>query len=160
MKTHVAIYKTHEEAMSAVKALSEKKFPMEHVSMVGKAEIIDDHIEVQSLENFKLLPLVLSILSGLGMGLFVSLGIVEIPGMEFMLTAGVLVNLFIGLNFGLIIGAFATIITAVLIKNDKVLKYKEHLVAKKFLVIVNGSIQEVELAEQILHTEGIHLTAA
>lgn len=160
MKTHVAIYKTHEEAMSAVKALSDKKFPMDHVSMVGKAEIIDDHIQVKSMENIRLIPLLVSLISGVSVGLLVSLGLFEIPGMDFMIGASVLVNLFLGLTFGIIAGALATIITAFFIKNDKVLKYKEHLVAKKFLVIVNGSIDEVKLAEHILHTEGIHLSAA
>lgn len=160
MKTHVAIYKTHEEAMSALKALSDKNFPMENVSLFGKAEIIDDHIQVKSIENIKLAPFLISVIAGLSLGLLKGLGIVQIEMLAELQDAGVLVNMFVGLNFGIILGAFATIITAVLVKKDKVLKYKEHYITKKFLVIVNGTIAEIKKAEEILHTEGAHLIAA
>jgi hypothetical protein len=160
MKSHVAIYKTHDEAISAIKLLSDKNFPMEHVSLIGKADIIDDHIEVKSLEKIKLAPLFVCLTSGIVLGILSGLQIIKIPRLDFMHDAGIITSAFLGFNFGLITGGFSTIIISILVSKDKVLKYKEHLVGKKFLVIVNGALNEIERAEHILHTEGIHLSVA
>jgi len=46
-----------------------------------------------------------------------------------------------------------------LVKDNKVVKFKKHIEGNKYLVIVNGSLREIEEAENILHTEGTHLKA-
>ena len=42
-------------------------------------------------------------------------------------------------------------------KKEEVVKYEQHIKEGKFLVIVRGTLQEIEKAEHILHTEGTHL---
>lgn len=160
MKSHVAICKSHDEAMGALKVLSEKGFPMENVSLIGNAEIVEDHIRVKSLENVKFAPFAISLIACVGVGILSGLGLVKVPGVEFTHNAGMLVNVFAGFNFGLLFGAIATIVTALILKSDKVLKYKEHLETKNFLVMVNGTLKDIRDAEHILHTEGAHLKTA
>lgn len=154
MKSHVAVYKTHDQAFKAVKALSERNFPMEHVSLVGKADIIDDHIKVKNIEIIKLMPLALSIIGGIIFGFLIGYDVIRIPGLNFMDGKGFFFNFFWGAFVGLVIGALLTILIAVLIQKDRILRYKEHLIEKRFLVIVNGTEEEIHLAQKILHTEG------
>jgi len=71
-----------------------------------------------------------------------------------------IINSFLGFNFGLMIGGIITIALSIILKNENRISYKEHMIEKKFLVVVNGSIDEIEAAEHILHTEGAHLVAA
>jgi len=126
MKSHVAIYKTHEEALKAVQRLSEKKFPMEHVSLVGKADIVDDHMHMKTIENMKLIPFAVSILLGGFFGLILGLDWIQLPGLNFNFSDGFFVSIFFGLSIGLILGAISTIITALIFQKDKILDYKEY----------------------------------
>jgi hypothetical protein len=157
MKTHVAIYDTHEKALLAIKLLNEMHFPMDHVSLIGKADIIDDHIHFRSVENLKLMSMIGFIVLGILVGLLSGLEYFKIPGVVEVNDSSLFINSFIGFDIGLIAGGLSTIIIALLIKKDKMVKFKEKLIGKRFLVIVNGTIQEVEIAEHILHTEGAHL---
>ncbi len=160
MKSHVAIYKTHEQALKAVRALKEKGFPIDNVSLVGRADYMDDNIKVRSIELYKLSPVFLFVSVGIVTALLAGAGVINIPGFEHMNRTNQLINGILGFNFGLLIGGMLTITLSIIFKEDKVVSYKEHLVEQKFLVIVNGSIEEVETAEHILHTEGIHLKVA
>lgn len=153
MKSHVAVYKTHDEAFKAIQALSDKKFPMEHVSLIGKADIIDDHIHVRYIENFKLIPLLLSILGGVTFGLLIAYKVVYVPGITIN-DSSFFVNVFWGTSMGLVAGAILTIITTLIYPKDRIVRFNEHTLPKRFLVIVNGSEEEIRMAQAILHTEG------
>lgn len=154
MKSHVAVYKTHEEAFKAVQALSEKKFPMDHVSLIGKADIVDDHIHVRNIENYKLIPLLISIAGGVAFGLLITYNLISIPGMTITDSTGFFVTVFWGTSMGLVLGALLTIITAILFPKERIIRFSEHTLPKRFLVIVNGSEEEIKMAQKILHTEG------
>lgn len=155
MKSHVAIYSTHEKALEALESLNAMRFPMENVSLVGKAEIINDHIKIKSLEDLEIAPMLVCIGSGVFIGILSGTGLIAIPGFSFLPESGVLIASLLGFDIGLIAGIFGTVIATVISKKVTV-KYQERLIGKKFMVVVNGSLEEVEKAEQILHTEGIH----
>lgn len=160
MKSHVAVYKTHDEAFKAIQALSDKKFPMEHVSMIGKADIIDDHIHVRNIENFKLIPLLVSIVAGLSFGFLIAYNMISIPGMTITDSTGTFVTVFWGTSMGLVLGALLTILTTIIFPKERIIRFNEHTFPKRFLVIVNGSEDEIKLAQQILHTEGLFKAVA
>lgn len=159
MKSHVAIYKSHEEAVKAVEKLSEKNFPMDQVSLIGSTEIMDDHLHVKSIENMKLVPFIISIIIGVIVGPLIGLGIIAIPGLNFNLNNGIWISLLFGASSGLTIGAILTIFTALIFQKDKILRFKKHVLGEKYLVIVNGTEAEISKAEHILHTEGTHKMA-
>jgi hypothetical protein len=54
-------------------------------------------------------------------------------------------------------GGIASILITLGIKKDSVVKYEEHLYKGKFMVVVNGELNQIKKAEKILHTEGLHL---
>lgn len=80
-----------------------------------------------------------------------------IPGFGFLYGAGALVGIIVGLDLGIVAGGFISLLTFIGIKDDKVVKCHEHLKEGKFIVIANGSKEEIQKAKHILHTEGNHL---
>lgn len=157
MKSQVAVYDTHEKAINAIKVLNEKHFPMEQISLLGKAEIADDHIHIKSLETVKNAPVLIGSGAGLIIGLLSGIGVFTVPGFGFLYGAGALLGAIGGFDVGLVTGGIGTLLATIGIKKDKVVKCHEHMNEGKFLVIVNGSEKEIEKAEHILHTEGTHL---
>lgn len=157
MKSKVAIYESHEKTIDAIKVLNKEKFPMKQVSLIGSAEIIDDHLHVRSLDTVKNAPLLVGAGAGIITGLLSGLGVFSIPGFGFLYGAGAVVGAVAGFDFGLIAGGFVTVLAMLGIKKESVVRYKEHLKEGRFMVVVNGSLKEIEKAEHILHTEGTHL---
>lgn len=157
MKSQIAIYDSHEKAVNAIKVLSEQGFPMDNVSLLGKAEVIEDHIHIQSLDTMKETPALVGMGAGTLIGLLSGIGVFTIPGFGFLYGAGALVGIIAGLDLGIVAGGFISLLTFIGIKEDKVVKCHEHLKEGKFIVIVNGSKEEIRYAKHILHTEGNHL---
>ncbi|MDR3706172.1 MAG: hypothetical protein P4L28_09725 [Paludibacteraceae bacterium] len=156
MKSHVAIYSTHEDAIAAISMLSEKKFPMEHVSLIGKADIINDNFKVKSLVSIKFAPMFFFMAVGTIVGAFAGIGKISIPFLGSLAESGSVVGGFVGFDVGLAIGALIMLVVAILVKKDRFMKSNKRMVEDQYLVVVNGSLDEVEKAEQILHTNGLH----
>ena len=53
MESIIAVYDTHAKAVNAIKALNSAHFPMKEVSLLGKAEIIEDNIHIKSYETIE-----------------------------------------------------------------------------------------------------------
>jgi uncharacterized membrane protein len=157
MESQIAIYDTHEKAVNAIKVLSEQGFPMDNVSLLGKAVIIEDHIHIKSLDTIKETPALVGMGAGTLIGLLSGIGVFTIPGFGFLYGAGALVGIIAGLDLGIVAGGFISLLTFIGIKEDKVVKCHEHLKEGKFIVIANGSNEEIQRAKHILHTEGNHL---
>lgn len=157
MKSQVAVYETHEKALNAIKALKDNDVPMEHVSLVGKAEVIDDHIHVKSLEGVKSAPAFLGVGAGTVVGLLTGIGAFAIPGFGFLYGAGALVGILGGFELGLVSGGILTLLARIGIQKDNAVKIQEHLHEGRFLVFIKGSADEIEKAKRILHTENTHM---
>ena len=157
MKSQIAIYDTHEKAVNAIKVLNDKGVSMENVSLLGKAEVIEDHIHIKSLDTIKEAPAIVGMGAGTLIGLLSGIGVFTIPGFGFLYGAGALVGIIAGLDLGIVAGGFISLLTFAGIKEDKVVKCHEHLKEGKFMVIINGSKDEIERSKHILHTEGSHL---
>ncbi len=156
MKANVAVYKTHDQAVEAIKKLNDKEFPMKHVSLLGKAELVDGHLHVKSLDKLKEAPALLGVGAGTLVGLLSGLGAFAIPGFGFIYGAGALVGALAGFDLGLITGGILSFLTNVGIQEDTIKKMEEHLKKGKFLVVVHGPAGEVDKAREILHTHGTH----
>jgi hypothetical protein len=157
MKSQIAIYDTHEKAVNAIKVLNDKGFSMDNVSLLGKAEVIENHIHIKSLDTMKEAPAIVGMGAGTLIGLLSGIGVFTIPGFGFLYGAGALVGIIAGFDLGIVAGGFISLLTFAGIKEDKVVKCEEHLKEGKFMVIINGSKDEIEKAKHILHTEGNHL---
>lgn len=156
MKTQVAIYDSHEKAIKAIEELNKNKFPMKHVTLLGQAEVVDDHIHIKSIEGVKASPLLVGVGAGTIVGILTGIGVFAIPGFGFLYGAGALIGAFAGLDFGILTGGLGTILTNIGMKKDHIIKFNEHLKEGKFLVVVNGPKEEVDKAKEILHAHGEH----
>lgn len=157
MKAKVGIYDSHEKAVDAVKELDRAHFPIKQVSIVGKAEIIDDHMSVTSMNKVENAPLAIGAVAGPVLGILTGLGIFAIPGFGFLYGAGAIVGAMVGLELGALGGGLISLLVVLGVDEQSVLKYKEEIVKGNFLVVVQGSIHEIQQAEHILHTENTHL---
>ncbi|PZX94528.1 hypothetical protein DOS84_02940 [Flavobacterium aquariorum] len=157
MESQIAIYDTHEKAVNAIKVLNQENFPMDHVSLLGKAEIIEDHIHIKSLDTIKKTPALVGMGAGTLIGLLSGIGVFAIPGFGFLYGAGALIGIIAGLDLGLVTGSFISLLAFTGIKEEEVVKCEQHLKEGKFMVIVKGAKEEIEKAKHILHTEGNHL---
>lgn len=157
MESKVAVYESHEKALNAVQLLNKNKFPIRNISIVGKAELIEDHMHLKSRTSLINAPLAVGAIAGAVTGILTGIGIFAVPGLGFLYGAGAVVGMMGGLDFGILSGGLGTILTAIGIKKEAVVKYEEHLHEGKYLLLVHGSIENITQAEHILHTEGMHL---
>lgn len=157
MKVVVAVYKSHEEAIDAIKTLGESKFPLKQVSLIGRVELIDDQMRLKSLDPVKNAPILIGSIAGPVLGLLTGLGVFVIPGFGFLYGAGAIIGIIGGFDLGVVSGGLLTLLATFGIKKKSILSYEESISKGNFLVIIQGNQQEINQAEYILHTEGKHI---
>jgi uncharacterized membrane protein len=157
MRAKVAIYETHEKALEAVKVLKESNFPVNKISIIGKALIVDNNMYLKSIEPLKNLPVAIGTVAGVVAGILTGIGVFAIPGFGFLYGAGAIIGAAGGLDLGIISSGLIAVLVHLGVKESDVLKYEEHIHAGRFLVVAHGTPKEIEKAEHILHTEGTHL---
>ncbi len=158
MKAAIGIYEGHEEAVDAVKRLKESGFPLDKVSILGKAEeeTIDTQLNTTTKNPVNMAGVGTGTAVGAALGILTGLGLFAIPGLGFLYGAGALVGAIGGIDFGLIGGGIASVIATVGIKDDNAKKYHTALENGKFLVVVHGGENDVTMAKDILHHHGRH----
>ena len=150
MDSKIAVYESHEKAFEAVNKLKNAGFPINQLSLIGEAQIINDHMYLKSLEPLKNLPIAVGAIAGAAVGLLSGIGIFAIPGFGFLYGAGVIVGTIGGLDLGIIGGGLTTILMHMGIKKEDVIKYEEHIKAGRFLLEVHGSNKEINTVKNIL----------
>src|SRR6187397_1275842 len=108
MESKIAVYDTHEKAVNAVKALNAHNFPMNEVSLLGKAEVIEDNIHIKSYETLEKAPAIVGMGAGALIGLLSGIGVIAIPGFGFLYGAGALVGIVAGFDIGIITGGLVS----------------------------------------------------
>jgi len=153
MEAKVAIYDTQKKALQAVKLLDKSGFPLKQVSLIGKAEVVDEDFQISSPKLVKGAPMVIGASAGVLTGLLTGLGVFAIPGFGFLYGAGAVIGIIAGFDIGIISGGIMSILVTLGIKKDAVVKYEEHLKNGKFMLVVNGSTMEIKKAEKMLHSK-------
>ncbi len=157
MKSTIAIYDSHKKALEAIEELQNSGYPVTKLSLVGKADLIDDHIHVRSNDILKDAPVSIGVVLGSVLGVLSGVGILSIPGLGFLFGAGALVGAFAGFDIGLVGGGIISLLTTIGIQKDFAVKYHEHLKINRFLVIAQGNEDDVQKAKQIIHSHGKHI---
>ncbi len=157
MKAVVGVYDTHEKAVQALSGLQKSGFPIKRVSIVGKADLVNNHIHVQAGDTAEKVEVSVGVAAGAALGILTGVGIFAIPGLGFLYGAGALVGAFAGLDFGLMAGGITAALTHVGIDKVNAGKYEKHLNEGNFLLFVQGNDKEIETAHKALHTENLHL---
>jgi uncharacterized membrane protein len=151
----VATFNTHTEAESAVKEIQKAGFDMKKLSIVGKDYHSDEHVVGyynlgDRAQNWGKLG---AFWGGLW-GLLFGSAFFFIPGIGPILVAGPLAAWIVGALEGAIVVGGASAIGAALygigIPKDSIVLYETSLKANKFLLIDQGSSDEVEQIRKIV----------
>jgi hypothetical protein len=157
MNTIVGVYESHDAAVGAVKALENAGYAAKNVSLISKAELINDHIHVKSEHTAEKAEMGVGLAAGSVIGILTGIGIFAIPGLGFLYGAGALVGAIAGLEVGAIGGGVISILTSIGVDRALASKYEKHLNEGKYLVFVQGTDQEVKHAHEVLHTLDLQL---
>ena len=82
MKTSIAVFDSYDKALKAIQTLKEANFPAANVSLVGKADLVDDHLHVNHLPET---TASIGAVGGSVLGVLTGLGVFAIPGFGFFI---------------------------------------------------------------------------
>ena len=150
MNTIAGVYASHEKAIEAVQELKRAGYPVEQVSLIGKAVIIDDLMHVRHNRWIKNTPAIIGAILGPILGLLTGIKIFAIPGLGFLFGTGAGLGALAGFSLGIAGGGVISLLATLVIKRRAILKYHEHLEEKGFQVIAHGTNEEGNKAKAIL----------
>ena len=150
MNTTVGVYATNEKAIEAVEELKRAGFPVQQVSLIGKAVVIDDLMHVKHNKRIKNAPAIIGAILGPVLGILTGLKLFAIPGLGFLFGIGAILGALAGFSLGIACGGVLSLIAILVIKSRSVLKYHEHIEEKGFQIIAHGNNEEVNKAKEIL----------
>jgi len=156
----VAVYDTHTQAESAVKALQLAGFDMKKLSIIGKDYHTEEHIVgfLNAGDRAKYFGKFGAFWGGL-MGMLFGSALFFVPVVGHVIVLGPLAaTIFGGLQGAVLVGGTSALVGALMsigIPKDSVLRYETALKANKFLLIVHGDGQEIMRAHELLTTSGL-----
>lgn len=158
MKVTIGIYDDHDKAIAAAAELKNAGYPTKHLSIIGNAqtEVLDDNLGTETKNPIKPGGLIGGTAIGATLGILTGVGLFAIPGLGFLFGAGALVGAIAGLDIGLIGGGIATLFTSIGVAEEEAKRYHKELESGKYLLIAQGSPEEVIHANKILHGHGRH----
>ncbi|AWM14906.1 hypothetical protein NHF50_14000 [Flavobacterium sp. NRK F10] len=157
MKTLVAVYETHKKALQAVDQLKNNGFDTEKVSILGKADLINNHVHIKTNDTAEAAEVSLGVIAGTTLGILTGIGVFTIPGLGFLYGAGALVGGIAGADLGAFGSSIIAILTFAGVEKHNAKKYEDHLNECKFLLFVRGDQSDIDTAEKILNTDKLHL---
>jgi uncharacterized membrane protein len=151
----VAVYPTHDEADAAIKSLQKSGFDMKKLSIIGK----DFHTEEHAVgyyntgDRVKFWGKTGAFWGGLA-GILFSSAFLVIPVVGHIIVLGPIVSSIIGgLEGAAVVGSTSALFAALVgvgIPKDSVIQYENEVKAGKFLVLAQGTPEEVARAKDIL----------
>lgn len=156
MKATISVYDSHKKAINAIEKLAKNGYPVNKLSLIGKADLIDDHMHVKSHELLKEAPVSVGVILGPILGVLTGVGVVAIPGLGFILGAGAILGALAGFDVGLVSGGIISLLMTLGLSDKIAVKYHEHLKLNRFIVIAQGNKFELEKARAILEAHGMH----
>ncbi|HWB64322.1 MAG TPA: hypothetical protein VG603_12480 [Chitinophagales bacterium] len=155
MKALVGIFASNQEAVEAVKHLKDSGYPAKQLSLISKADVINNHIHIKSSDTAEKAELSIGVAAGAMVGILTGVGVFAIPGLGFLFGAGALVGAIAGIDFGIIGGGIVAAFTAMGIDEFNAKKYEKYLHDGKFLVFAQGDDKQIADAKTALHTKGL-----
>ncbi len=156
----VAVYDTHTQAESAVKALQRAGFDMKKISILGKDYETEEHVVgyFNAGDRAKFFGKLGAFWGGL-MGMLFGSALLFVPVVGHVIILGPLAaTIFGGLQGAALVGGASALVGALMaigIPKDSVLRYETALKADKFLLVVHGDGQEIMRAHELLTTSGL-----
>jgi len=149
MKSTIGIYETHTQAMQALEALNAAHFSLKNISLVGNAELVNDHLHVKT-NYLKEIGASIGVVTGTVLGVLTGIGVFVVPGFGFLYGAGAIVGAAAGLDFGIIGGGLLAILAIYGVEKEQSIAYDEHLKEGKWMVVAQGDDAQLNKAMDIL----------
>lgn len=156
----VAVYDTHTQAESAVKALQRAGFDMKRLSIIGRDYHTEEHVVgfLNAGDRAKFFGKLGAFWGGL-MGMLFGSALIFMPVVGHVIILGPLAaTVFGGLEGAVLVGGASALVGALMaigIPRDSVLRYETALKSDKFLLIVHGDAQDIKRAHDLLATSGL-----
>jgi hypothetical protein len=160
----VAIFNDHAGAEHAVKELQRAGFDIKKLSLVGRDYHSDEHVVgyYNTGNRMRYWGKLGAFWGGLW-GLLFGSALFLVPGIGPIVVGGPIVTWIVGALEGAAVVGGLSVVGAALysigIPKDSVLNYETSLKANKFLLVVHGTVDEVERARSILQGTGAIETA-
>ncbi len=151
----VAIFEKHAAAEKAVKQLQKAGFDMHRLSIVGKGYHTDEHVVGYFNAGDRMLYWGnTGAFWGIIWGLLFGSAFITVPGFGPLLVAGPLVAWMITVLEGAVVvggvSALGGALASIGIPNNSIVQYETEIKAGKFMMIVDGTPEEVTKAQEIL----------
>ncbi|NOT83373.1 MAG: DUF1269 domain-containing protein [Methylococcaceae bacterium] len=151
----VGIFANHEDAEEAIKALQSSGYDMKRLSVVGKDYQTEENVVGYYNTGERMAAWgKFGLFWGSLWGFLFGSAFFIIPGMGAVMVGGPLVSWIIGiLETALVTGGLTAIggaLASIGIPKDSVIQYETALKANKFMLIVHGTLAEVEKAKILL----------
>ncbi len=147
----VAIYQTHEQAQSAIKALNEAGFEVRNLSIIGQNYATEEHpVGFINTGDRMWTWGKFGAFWGYIWGLLFGSAMIFVPGAGFLMFAGWIVG---ALESAAVAGGFAALAGALAsmgTPKDSIVKYESAIKAGDFIVLAHGSELEVKRAKELL----------
>jgi hypothetical protein len=157
MNLKIAVYDDHDVAVKAIELLRDSDFPIKQISLLGKMGENEKDLHLPSNKLKENIPVFLGMGAGTVTGLLTGLGVFAIPGFGVLYGAGAIIGTLAGLQLGVVAGGILPLLATAGIESAQATRHSQHLEEGKYLIFLNGSLEEIERAEKILHTQGTHL---
>jgi uncharacterized membrane protein len=150
-----ATFDTHNQADEAIRKLKSAGFDMQSLSVVGKDYRTEDHAIgfYNAGDRMKLWGKSGAFWGGL-FGILFSPALFLIPGIGHIIVLGPIVSMIVsGLEGATVVGGISALaggLASIGIPKDSIVQYETQIKAGKFLVIAQGTAEEVERAREIL----------
>jgi uncharacterized membrane protein len=151
----VAIYTTHEDAEHAIKELQEAGVDMKTLSIAARDTHTDEHVVgyYNAGDRMKYWGKMGAYWGGFW-GLLFGSAMFAIPGLGPILVAGPLVAWIVaGLEGATVVGGVSALgagLASIGIPKDSIVEYETALKSDKFLVVVNGTAEDLQRARDVL----------
>jgi hypothetical protein len=155
----VAVYQSHEQASAAVAVLRKAGIDVSKISIVGKDYHTEEHVTgyYNTGDRMKYWGQLGAFWGGFW-GLLLGAGFFAVPGIGPVLVAGPFLAFIVSGLEGAVVAGGLSVIGAALyslgIPKDSVLRYEVAIKSDQFLVIVQGTDEEVAKAREALHSTG------
>jgi hypothetical protein len=157
MKSIVAIYDSHWNALDAVKILKNIGYPVSQLSMIGQVTVSKNNMLRKANRPRRNAGIFCGLVLDSALRVLQGAGIFDVPGCGFVFGAGALKKEIAGIVVGFDGDGMESILRKVGIKKETTKEYSKHLADGMFLVIAQGNEIEVEKAKNILYRCGKHL---
>jgi hypothetical protein len=151
----VGVFRSHEDAETAVKELQKSGYDMKKLSVVGKDYQTEDSVVGYYNTGDRMATWgKFGLFWGSIWGLLFGSAFFIIPGLGPIMVGGPLVSWIIGaLETAVVTGGLTALggaLASIGIPKDSVVRYETALKANKFVLVVHGTVEEVGKAESIL----------